>query len=487
MEPEPLQTYKIGDYIYVELQNSREPFWICKIEEIQKMEEGDTQIKVKLFYRRRHVEEHLLTVADKYTESFLHDEVFDWDLADEPEYNSEYVKLHYKLLQRYLFVTKENIIISPDIIRGHCYVFLLTTVDSPMDVLTDDDKFFFLLAYDPRKQEVHEDKGSIMYGTRYQAELPECTRSPYSDLILDTPIWDPSKCSDLTYTKLKSMTRSLHAFKDLTNSNPKTSLSHVYRDSHLFRALEILKNTKYDLNSAALALVHKQSCMSDAIESWNSDEILIFERALLKYGKQFHYIRQEFLPWKSWGSIITFYYLWKGSEGYKLWKQNYNCDHGDVKEIQVLLKDWIFPNITEKYDDVIKCPGCCKMPRNMNWYSWGPLIEPFRICRSCSIYWKRYSGFPDSPELESKIWQTTPPSHPGMPHSELFMCHHASCIDKFKSKTALNRHKALVHKQQCSGSLFLCTDSSVMLRKCLSKKTLRHMARQPCLPRISRN
>lgn len=480
MSPEQFQTYKIGEYIYVELQNFCEPFWICKIEEIQKMQDGDTQIKVKLFYRRCQVEENLLTVADKYTDCFLRDDVFDWDIADDAAYNSNYVKLHYKLLQRYLFVTKENMIISPDLIRGRCYVFLLSTVESPEDVLTDEDKFFFLLAYDLRKQEVHEDKGSIMYGTQYQAELPLCNKPDYFQSSKETQLWDPSRCPDVTYAKLTSMTRSLHALKSFANCNLKTRPVQVHQDVHILGAMEMLNNNNYDLNSTASELVTKKSHSSDEFDSWNRDEILIFERALSKYGKQFHYIRQEFLPWKSWVSIIKLYYRWKGSKGYKLWKQNYSSELGDVKEIQVAFKEWTNPSLTETSEAIaVKCPGCSKLRKNEKWHSWGPQNEPVQVCKGCSTYWKKYSGFPDSPELEGKTWVTKSPIHQEMPHSELFKCQNETCDRSFKSKSALNRHQAQVHGQSCIGALFVCTKDSLKMRKSLNRQLLRKMARKP--------
>merc|ERR1712003_69276 len=163
-------------------------------------------------------------------------------------------------------------------------------VDSPMDVLTNENKFFFLLAYDVSNQEVHEDKGSIMIGSAYQAELPACNGSSCStDIERDELIWDPEKCSDKTYLQLNSVVRSVQTLKNLAKTNPKTRPMQVHRDIHLFGAMEILNRENYDLKSAGLSIVKEETLTSDVIDSWNRDEITIFERALHKYGKQFHY------------------------------------------------------------------------------------------------------------------------------------------------------------------------------------------------------
>ena len=481
--PVDSEKFKIGDYIFADLHSTREPYWICKIEEIQKQSNSDVQIKVKLFFRRRHVSQDLLVVADKYTDSFLHNEEFDWDLAEEPTYNPSYVKLHYKLLQRNLFVSKENVIITADMIKGKCYVFLLTMVDSPMDVLTNDNKFFFLLAYDISNQEVHEDKGSIMIGNSYQAELPVCKGT--SDTDIDKPrdqlIWEPDKCSDKTYSQLNSVVRSVQAFKNLAKTNPKTRPMQVHRDIHLFGAMEILNRENYDLNSAGLSIVQDQSLTCDVIDSWNRDEVMIFERALYKYGKQFHYIRQEFLPWKSWENIISFYYQWKGTRGYKLWKQEYYSDQGDLKEIEIVVKEWLLPPLTGCETTSSKCPGCGKVPKLPDcWFSWGPVASPVRICKTCALYWKRFAGFPDSPALECKVWESSSPSVIELPHSKLFKCEADGCSKAFKCKSGLRRHQLLCHDNPCRGQLFLCTEGTLASRKCLGIKTIRHIARRPC-------
>ena len=488
MEVSTPETFKIGDYVFVELQNSREPYWICKIEEIQKDGSLNTQIKVKLFYRRRHVAEHLLAVADKYMDSFLHHEDFDWELAEEPCYKPDYVKLHYKLLQRYLFVTKENLIISPSMIRGRCYVFLLTTVDSPMNVLTNENKFFFLLAYDSCKLEVHEDKGSIMLGPKYQAVLPEYRERAASERQdpREDRIWDSSRCDSDMYKKLGDITRSIHAYKCVAKSNPKLRPMLTNRDIHMFGSMEILHKVDYDLKATAVPILQDRVHSTDELDHWNRDEITIFERALYKYGKQFIHIRQEFLPWKSWQDMVRFYYHWKGTEQYRLWKNEYYSDQGGLKQLDVHVKVWVFPFLTGKESSSPKCGGCNKVPRCQERFSWGPPDTSVAICRPCSVSWKRYSGFPDSPALENQVWQTSSPGGGELPGSRLFKCE--TCSRGFKTKSSLQRHILITHGNLTERqNLFLCTEETLAARNCISVKNIRNIARRPFVSARSRN
>lgn len=475
-------TFKLGDYVYVELHDEREPYWICKIEEIQKSVSCSVQIKVKLFFRRRHVSSELLTIADKYMDSFLHDEEFDWDKAEDAGYNPNFVKLHYKLLQRYVFVSKENLIISPTMIRGKCYVFLLTPVDSPMDVLGKENTFFFLLAHDFQKQEVHEDKGSILIGSKYQVELPayQGRRSSSGD-DNDQLIWEPRCCPERMYAQLTTIARSWLTFKNITNTNSKTRPQQPCRDSHMFGAMEILNEKRYSISKAGEAILKDKTVMTDVLDSWNRDEILIFEKAMGKFGKQFRMIRQEFLPWKSWESIIKFYYHWKGTDKYKIWKQEYHSEQGDIKELDIHVKDWSFPGLTGKELPCMKCSGCSKVPKapHDSWYSWGPLAGPHRVCVSCSRYWRRYSGFPDSLTLEGLLWDSGWSMFFEVPSSKKFPCKYDTCDKSFKTKATLRRHNALVHENQPFSSVFLCNEEVIKYRKNVSLKTVRSLARKP--------
>jgi hypothetical protein len=58
------------------------------------------------------------------------------------------------------------------------------------------------------------------------------------------------------------------------------------------------------------------------VETWNPLEIATFEAALALYGKLFHQI-QKFIPTKCTKEIIEFYYVWKKTRHYQVWKKQY--------------------------------------------------------------------------------------------------------------------------------------------------------------------
>ncbi len=56
-------------------------------------------------------------------------------------------------------------------------------------------------------------------------------------------------------------------------------------------------------------------------ELWSPYEIAIFEAAVCIHGKQFH-ILQKLIKTKTTKEVIDFYYIWKKSSHYLIWKSN---------------------------------------------------------------------------------------------------------------------------------------------------------------------
>ncbi|KAL3122893.1 hypothetical protein niasHT_010293 [Heterodera trifolii] len=54
--------------------------------------------------------------------------------------------------------------------------------------------------------------------------------------------------------------------------------------------------------------------------AWTDEECEQFERAMNKHYKCFWKIHRDFLPCRTVGELVTFYYSWKKSERYDLWK-----------------------------------------------------------------------------------------------------------------------------------------------------------------------
>jgi len=65
------------------------------------------------------------------------------------------------------------------------------------------------------------------------------------------------------------------------------------------------------------------------IEKWTPYEIAVFEASLALCGKQFHDV-QKIVKTKNTKEIIEFYYVWKKTSHYKVWKRQYIPPEADV-------------------------------------------------------------------------------------------------------------------------------------------------------------
>mmetsp|Transcript_8858 Transcript_8858/g.33452 ORF Transcript_8858/g.33452 Transcript_8858/m.33452 type:complete len:187 (-) Transcript_8858:1353-1913(-) len=58
------------------------------------------------------------------------------------------------------------------------------------------------------------------------------------------------------------------------------------------------------------------------VERWSPLEIATFESSLCIHGKNFHAVQKD-VQTKTTKEIVEFYYLWKKTSHYKLWKKSY--------------------------------------------------------------------------------------------------------------------------------------------------------------------
>ena len=65
------------------------------------------------------------------------------------------------------------------------------------------------------------------------------------------------------------------------------------------------------------------------VEKWCPYEIAVFEAALALCGKHFHQV-QKFVKTKNTKEVIEFYYVWKKTAHYKVWKKQYVAPEDDV-------------------------------------------------------------------------------------------------------------------------------------------------------------
>ena len=67
------------------------------------------------------------------------------------------------------------------------------------------------------------------------------------------------------------------------------------------------------------------------IERWSPYEIACFEAGITLYGKHFHTL-QKIIKTKSTCEIIEFYYIWKKTSHYKIWKKAYEDEDAEASE-----------------------------------------------------------------------------------------------------------------------------------------------------------
>ena len=72
----------------------------------------------------------------------------------------------------------------------------------------------------------------------------------------------------------------------------------------------------------ALGLLTSPVRRPTVVERWNPYEICVFEASMALYGKDFHEVART-VGTKSCKEVVEFYYIWKKTEHYKVWKREY--------------------------------------------------------------------------------------------------------------------------------------------------------------------
>jgi len=72
----------------------------------------------------------------------------------------------------------------------------------------------------------------------------------------------------------------------------------------------------------ALGLLTSPVRRPTVVERWNPYEICVFEASMALYGKDFHEVART-VGTKTCKEVVEFYYVWKKTEHYKVWKREY--------------------------------------------------------------------------------------------------------------------------------------------------------------------
>ncbi|XP_017494276.1 PREDICTED: metastasis-associated protein MTA3-like [Rhagoletis zephyria] len=78
-------------------------------------------------------------------------------------------------------------------------------------------------------------------------------------------------------------------------------------------AMDMLHIYNYDIGAATLSLVPKEKPVicHEPLQNWTTEEVARFREGFEKVGKNFRALRQQYLPQKELGHIVTFYYMMK--------------------------------------------------------------------------------------------------------------------------------------------------------------------------------
>merc|ERR1719220_3084382 len=369
----------------------------------------------------------------------------------------------------YMFRSNGSDTLPVSQIRGKCDVTLLSSTDRfSDDYLKTEGSHFYTLVYDQNQKTVVTDRGDIRVGPTFQAEIPETltelqrqnkldSRKPE---LLETLVFDGAQLAkeessverkkeaadkDSEFTtkasknekledqaqaegeltpleqdleRLITVAKSVGLFSralDATSSTVQPILQvaacMASRDSTLQWAMDCMHNSGYDLAEAVRKVVTVDGpiLVRDQLEAWSPSEAQLFEDGVDRYGKDFNKIRSECLPWKTYASIIEFYYMWKASDRYLSYKRTKQLEqekklkkflldesHTEIRNSQAVIPD----NVANSSRP---CEGCCTVTSD-TWYSWGPTCRDVvcRLCSDCWAYWKKYGGLkiPQSQRVE---------------------------------------------------------------------------------------
>lgn len=449
----------------------------------------------------------------------------------------------YNLRHRELYFSKYTDTIAATTIRAKCSVLLFNEeVEKYSDYLAKDDQFFYHLTYDPYQKSIVHDQGEIRVGQRYQAEIPGLQVTPNGTFIeevneaaavlaaqedkrvlrsklkkdeepevpfaienMEKLIWSPispfnfteeysNKLTDNEIDQFMIIAKSVGTYAralDCNNAFKQPSLplsaASASRDITLFYAMNSLHENNYDIAKACLSFIPKDGPIicKDEIEDWSAAEANIFEEAFDKIGKDFGEIRREYLPWKSFKSIIEYYYTWKTTDRYvqqkriklseqesKL-KQVYIPNHS--KQNQSALIKSVHVQLFNQYETQLKqsCESCGTPNTSTNqWYAYNlnavtqlvmsgnhnpaalanaaaqlaaqhqnnnsnnHITLQARLCADCWNYWKKFHAFKFPNARQERLNQLKNQTH---------KCSVNGCGREFKMKQLLVKHCGIAH------------------------------------------
>uniref|UniRef100_A0A915E0Z0 Metastasis-associated protein MTA3 n=1 Tax=Ditylenchus dipsaci TaxID=166011 RepID=A0A915E0Z0_9BILA len=333
-----------------------------------------------------------------------------------------------------------------------CAVVILNEVETCDMYLEREDAFFYSLVYDPGNHTLLADKGKIEMGERHQADIPdilaeancsssvqeECEDNKENGELMLSNEWRASNSAgygqgisclsphhsltDRDIDQFLIIARAVGTFSRALDSSSTMKLPSLHmtasaasRDVTLLHAMALLHQAHYDIGQAT----NKVTCHNtvslggpilcrDQLEEWSASEATLFEDALEKYGKDFHDIRVDCLPWKSIRDIVEYYYMWKTTARYTdMQKSKVAEQENKLKQVYIPSYNKANPNLVgpqnhtqELFKSALACESC-KVDESTQWYAWGPPHIQLRLCNNCWVVWKKRGGLKSAHEYES--------------------------------------------------------------------------------------
>eukprot|EP00053_Salpingoeca_punica_P017155 m.164226 g.164226 ORF g.164226 m.164226 type:complete len:672 (+) comp17130_c0_seq2:1609-3624(+) len=377
-------SYKDGDYVYVSSYTPRRPHLIAQIHAVHAgYQEKQGLMAVSLWFVRYH------------------------DMTDSLRVSIEDKVGHITTPQRERLLIPISLpqIIPQHLIRGKCVVrdgseSHIAAASAAEVVSAETDSFLSvdvgLHAKDCMPAE------DVLRGCT-QAVLPGPGELVLEAAARETLMWKPTLPAQ-TEDEYLCGARSIAALRRAQlwpTTSIEDGLAGANRDASLEHALYNLHENAHK-PSAALTTLLAAMPAEDPLETWSAKDRQTFVQGITEYDKQFHRIREHYLPHISTREIVRYYYLWKTTEAYAQFREE---TKGRPKPRPPMLaahprhESWMSDDSSRripvrrkrKRKFQQKLPRCshCNSKDSALWFEGGP--EQKLLCRDCRRYWKRHA------------------------------------------------------------------------------------------------
>ncbi|OQV23716.1 putative Metastasis-associated protein MTA1 [Hypsibius exemplaris] len=420
-------TYSVGDHLFFETSPSG-PFQIRRVDDFVK---NGNSVDARVFVYSRKAD--LPFAVQKEISGFIDGDLDDSTIVplhqliaerNAPSPHTQRQLLDHFISSREVFLNKDDSgpvveTLPTSLIRGKCSV-LHHVVGAPKHHYTEvADTFFYHRSWyiptDLQTGEIIVDqKKQIQYdetGTWYQAAIPRLLsaeeRAQYESSCTDkaTLAWIPNRIPDediLTFIQaaiaVGLMARCVSA-STIASLALREELSTVSKiagmDCSMVAAYDLLHGNNYDLARSVSALVGEGLWSKRSLlETFDDIDMSFFRIGLHETSRDLKAIHEEWLPWRSFSDLVSFYYLFKTTSYYKAFrtsKAGAKQEKGVITCVSMAAYETRSCLIRHVPEGQV-CYGCYEEADT--WYAWSGLARSRRqvraLCTSCWDFWKRY-------------------------------------------------------------------------------------------------